>query len=195
MRFDWCTEMKRTRVLVSALALACVVVLPACGGGGGGDSNDAQTTRLNTKQGQVGGAVSGLSASSDALVITDAITGDSATVPGGATTFALPRSYDYQSSYQLSITQQPASQACVLVNGSGLVGVTSATAVTVSCTSYAAKTALKAHGDLAAFWYLGAIGGMVRDKLGYIYLSDTHNNAIRRLSPSGRVALLWVSER
>ncbi len=114
--------MKSSRaILLGSLALA----LSACGGGS--SSSDSSTSAATSYT--VGGSVSGLSGS---LQLEDN-GGESLTVSGSNFTF--PTGQSNGSAYAVTIQTQPTGQNCTVSNGSGSVGSSNVTSVSVSCTT------------------------------------------------------------
>ncbi len=104
---------------VTGLAL----LLVGCGGGGAGGDGASYT---------VGGAVTGLTGSG--LVLRNNGGGDLAVSASGVFTFATKIANG--AAYTVTVYTQPAipSQTCVVTNGSGTMGSSNVTNVTVSCT-------------------------------------------------------------
>ena len=114
--------MKSSRaLLLGSLALA----LSACGGGS--SSSDSASTSATSYT--VGGSVSGLTGS---LQLEDN-GGESITVSGS--NFAFPTGQSNGSAYAVTIQTQPTGQQCTVSNGSGSVGSSNVTNVSVSCTT------------------------------------------------------------
>jgi 6-phosphogluconolactonase (cycloisomerase 2 family) len=112
-----------TRLLALWAILGCTA-LSACGGGGGGGAPASNT---------IGGAVSGLAGSGLVLQNNG---GNNTTISGnGAFTFSVE--VPTGSAYSVTVLTQPTNptQTCVVSNGSGQSGGSSANAVTVSCTT------------------------------------------------------------
>jgi sugar lactone lactonase YvrE len=171
-------------------AVGCMLLtlMAGCGGGGGGSDDGAEPSRVTTAQSLLGGTVTGLDDSSDALVIMDEVSHTSVQVRGGASAFALPGKLDLQTAYRLRITQQPAAQYCTLANASGIVSAESERAAALQCVHYSVRTAVDHNARVAWFAMGGRIGGVARDSQGNVYLTDVQNHAIRKVSPSGRVS-------
>lgn len=112
--------MKSSRaILLGSLALA----LSACGGSSSSDSSSSASSYT------VGGSVSGLTGS---LQLEDN-GGESITVTGSNFTF--PTGQSNGSAYAVTIQTQPTGQQCTVANGSGSVGSSNVTSVSVSCTT------------------------------------------------------------
>jgi hypothetical protein len=114
--------MKSTRaILIGSLALA----LGACGGGSSSSDSSSSAATSYT----VGGSVSGLTGS---LQLEDN-GGESITVSGSNFTF--PTGQSNGSAYAVTIQTQPTGQQCAVSNGSGSVGSSNVTNVSISCTT------------------------------------------------------------
>ena len=92
-------------------------------------SNCTLTATFEPDQFTIGGTVGGLEGSGLALSLNG---GTPLSVPVSATTFAFPGTLPYGSSYDVTITAQPASQACTIAGGSGTVDA-AVTGIAVSC--------------------------------------------------------------
>ncbi len=98
----------------SACALTLLASLSACGG---------------KAQYDVAGVISGLTY--NGLELSNS--GSAITPAGGTTSFVFPGQISYGSSYDVTVTKQPAHQTCAPVNGSGTAGHTAIISVGVSC--------------------------------------------------------------
>ena len=78
----------------------------------------------------LGGSISGLN--SAGLVLGNG--SDTVSVSANATSFTLPTLVATSSSYAVQIKTQPAGEACAVSNGSGIMGSSAVTSVSVSCT-------------------------------------------------------------
>jgi uncharacterized repeat protein (TIGR03803 family) len=78
----------------------------------------------------LGGAISGLNGSG--LVLAN--DSDNFAVSAGATSFTMPATVAYTSSYALTVQTQPAGLACAVQNGSGTMPAEPVTDISVSCT-------------------------------------------------------------
>src|SRR5262245_63199068 len=91
--------------------------LASCGGGGGGSGAPATYG--------VGGSISGLTGSG----LTLASGGNAASPSAGSSSFSLSGTFVSGSKYTVTVTGQPAGQACTVANGSGTVGSANVTNV------------------------------------------------------------------
>jgi len=157
--------MNRTRfVLPLAVATLC-----SCGGSGG-DSNPPPVV---TKY-AIGGNVSGLPGGA---TLTLSNGGDSVDVAVSGS-FTFPTTVPAGTAYAASIKTQSTTATCKLENGSGTVGSAAISNIAVSC----------APVLLATLPFTPA-PQFAADYLGNVYLADTGQNAIRKLSPAGVLTL------
>jgi len=96
--------------------------LNSCGGGGGDGASPATYT--------VGGIVSGL-ASANSVVLLD--NGSDSTPVTSNTTFTFPTALWSGAKYTVTVGTQPAGQTCTVTHGSGVMGATDITNVSVAC--------------------------------------------------------------
>jgi RNase P/RNase MRP subunit p29 len=102
------------------------------GSGTMGTANDANVVVVCADRSySLGGSVSGLGSSG--LVLANG--GDTITVPASATTFTLPTTVAYGSSYAVTVHTQPAGQACAVSAGTSTMPASNVTSVAVTCTS------------------------------------------------------------
>ena len=112
----------RRQAMLAVVALAGMLALTACGGGGGGGSPAPATYT-------VGGSVSGLTGSG--LVLRNNGTDNLAISASGSFTFATALAGG--SSYSVTVYTQPSGQTCTVSNGSGTIGSSNVTNVSVTC--------------------------------------------------------------
>lgn len=128
----------------------------------------------------VGGSISGLSASG--LVLANGA--DSLSVAANAAVFTMPTGVASGASYDVTVETQPASQICTVSNGSGTVGTSDVTNVTVSCATILSYTVPGSYtwtvpdgvtsiqivatggGGGGSFGYAGGNGGVVTATIG-----------------------------
>ncbi|MQA19235.1 NHL repeat-containing protein [Rugamonas rivuli] len=152
------------------LSIAALCALGGCGGSGGDNTPPAPVV---TKY-AIGGTVTGLPAGA-ALTLTNG--GDSVDVPTSGN-FTFPTTVPAGTAYAAVIKTQSASATCKLENGSGTVGSAAVNNIAVKC----------APVLLATLPFTPA-PQFAADYQGNVYLADTGQNAIRKLSPSGVLTL------
>ncbi len=108
--------------------------LAACGGGGGGGGG---TVAPPPQSYAIGGTVSGLTASG--LVLQDN-GGDSLTVAANASSFTFATKVAGGGAYAVTVMTQPSNETCTVTGGSGTVGTSDVTSVSVACTSNTTTT-------------------------------------------------------
>ncbi|MBK9502396.1 MAG: hypothetical protein IPO06_24045 [Leptospiraceae bacterium] len=145
----------------------------------------------------IGGTISGYTGSG--LVLSDGT--ESLTVTTSATifTFSAKRAGGY--SYTVTVGTQPSTQTCTVTSGTGIVASSNVTSVSVACVSNASGVS----GTVITFAGSGSIGstdgtgisasfkypqGLGIDSSGNIYVGDTQNNKIRKITSGGVVTTL-----
>ncbi len=113
-------RISRLKILLCLFALP--PLLAACGGN---DSNSGTAAQSFT----IGGSVSGLAAAG--LVLANG--NDTASPASGSTTFSFPITVSTGGSYDVKVSVQPSGESCAVANGSGAVGSSNVTNVTVTC--------------------------------------------------------------
>lgn len=98
--------------------------------------------------------------------------------------------------YNVIVSHQPAGQTCTVSNGSGTVGAGDVTSIGVACvtsgtvTTFAGSRSGAAgqsdgQGTTASF---SSPQGIAADANGNLYVADTQNDTIRKITPSGYVS-------
>jgi serine/threonine protein kinase, bacterial len=161
------------------------------GGESGGDSASGEGGAAPAKY-TLGGTISGLG--SDGLVLANGT--DRRTLDAGATTFTLPRTVAVGSAYEVVVLTQPSDHTCSIDNGSGTMDDADVTNISISCAAehYTVSTLAGSESGLLdgsgtearfAFPY-----GVAVDGSGNVYVADTANNAVRKVSADGTVSTL-----
>lgn len=120
------------KVVVWALGSVMLFTLGACGGGGGGTADSGSTTPpAPTANHALKGSVSGLSAEG----LTLANGAETLVIASGSLSFTFAQGIAEGASYAVSVKTQPNGQVCTLSNGSGTMGSTDVTNVSVSCST------------------------------------------------------------
>jgi len=139
----------------------------------------------------IGGSISGLSGSG--LVLTNGAS--SISLSAGSTSFTFPTLIATNGSYSVTISQNPADQKCTILNNSGTVVAQSVTNIVVKCGSAYTYTVSTIAGS-GNYGFANGIGiaasfatpwGIATDAIGNLYIADTFNHQIRKITSSGVV--------
>jgi sugar lactone lactonase YvrE len=114
--------------------------------------------------------------------------------------FSFPTPMNRATSYNVTIGTQPAGQACTVTNGSGAFTAGNVFSVKVNCAAvstlagqatagYADATGAAAQFRLASLLSTDSTG-IALDSAGNVYVADTFNNMIRKVTPAGVVTTL-----
>lgn len=120
-------------------------------------------------------------------------------VPANATQFIFPEKLSEGAAYSVTIANQPwgFSTFCNLSNGAGVVNSANISNITIACRpASAVVTTLAGSGATASADGLGLAAGFNRpgaaaaDSAGNVYVADTQNYMIRKITPAGLVSTL-----
>jgi sugar lactone lactonase YvrE len=174
------------------IGLAIIFGLDACGGGGG--PSPPQYFNLG---GSVTGLASGASVSLDLSVAGQAQ--QDLPVTGGSFSFT-PLSLsgvETGAVYVVTVSSQPTGQTCSIAHASGTVSNGAGTPLLVSCANnpmlavlagdLLGEGSVDGSGTSALFYNPSAIAA---DALGNLYVADSFNNTIRRVSAAGATTTL-----
>jgi hypothetical protein len=139
----------------------------------------------------VGGSVSGLSSGQSVTLVNR---GDNPITLSTNGPFTFSAQLALGSPYFVTIRQQPKGQNCVVLSGTGTVSGT-ITNIAITCGAYSASTLSTFAGSGQAGMTNGTgraarfnnPQGIALDASGNVYISDTGNNMIRKISPLGVV--------
>ncbi|MEH3085759.1 MAG: hypothetical protein PGN26_04340 [Xylophilus ampelinus] len=138
----------------------------------------------------LGGTITGLARSGLRL----ANGGDTLDVAANASVFTMGQPVAYGANYAIAMARQPFGFSCLLGNASGTMGLASVGNVTVGCTAIAYQVTtfagrnfpapIDGQGTNAAF---SRPSGIAADGAGNLFVADTGNNGIRKITPGGAV--------
>lgn len=173
-----------------ASAALGMTLLAGCGGGSPSAPNAAPAPEGGFT---VGGSISGLT--TEGLVLSNN-GADTLAVAGSATAFTFPARQPAGASYNVGIAILPPryKQVCAVSNAAGTVANANISTVVVSCRNVSAVVTTLA-GDV---WrgYADGTGSMARfyfpqgvtvDSIGNVYVADSVNNRIRKITAAGLV--------
>lgn len=173
---------------VSTLALSLV----ACGGGGSDGAVDSGTVGAGGNGGYtISGTVTGLPAGSTLTVSNNG--SDSVTVQANGA-FSFPVKLAAGSSYAVTVNASINYLSCVVGHGTGTAN-SDVSGVAVSCLPWQVTT-LAGDGTAGYKDLPGASAefrfpeGVALDGQGNVFVSDTYNQVIRKISPAGVVSTL-----
>ena len=172
------TPVKSLAVFVMAATLS--LSLTGCGG--------SSTATAYT----IGGTVSGLDSVASVTLLNNGGDPLIVTTNGGFTfASALPNG----AAYTVTVGAQPSGETCTVTQGKGSINASNVSGVAVTCLPPTVSTlagsttpgSANGTGDAASFYYPT---GVVVDANGTLYVADTNNFEIRKISSSGVVTTL-----
>jgi sugar lactone lactonase YvrE len=173
-----------------SVAIGLSVMLATCGGGGDTPASSGTTPLAPTYS--VGGIVSGLRTGLS-VVVQDS-SGASASLSANGS-YTLLTSATGGTAYSLSVKTQPSGQVCSLSNASGSVASASIGNVALSCANALSLLA----GSISGPGHVDGTGGaagfnfpsdVATDSEGNVFVVDTANHTIRKISTAGVVSTL-----
>lgn len=146
----------------------------------------------STRYYTLGGSVTGLDSAASVTLAESA--GDSLVVTANGN-FTFAKALSNGTAYSVTVGTQPNGETCRVTNGSGTIASADVTNIAVVCapvmvstlagsTTYGSADGL---GSAASFYYPT---GVVVDSSGNLYVADTNNFEIRKISPIGMVSTL-----
>ena len=177
------------KIFSKLLIIFKIISLSACGGGG--SSVPISVTNTYT----ISGTVSGLSNGNQIVLLNSG--GNAVTVTSNAN-FSFSNPIAYNGSYSATIGTQPAGQTCTVINGTGVGVAANVSDISVICSGTNNYT-----GTVSTFAGTGAQGSadgagtsasfngpgeIAIDVNGNLYVSDSGNFQIRKLTSAGFVS-------
>ncbi len=193
--------MVKTMKLFSTLL--CVWILVACGGGGGGGHISGDVTPLYS----LGGSISGLGGGATGLTLANGT--ETLAIAANATAFTFAAKLAQSANYNITVANQPAGLTCTVTNGAAKMIGANVDAVVVTCMESSTIAegrstlalfagnmeeagSLDGSGSEAKFFYPG---GIATDGAGNVYVADTNNGTVRKITPTGVVSTLAGTAR
>jgi serine/threonine protein kinase, bacterial len=138
----------------------------------------------------IGGSITGLTESGLTL---DDNGGDTLTVNSGATTFTFSTALTSGATYDVTVATQPLGESCTPSSNTGTASA-NVTSVAISCVESGVMVSTLAGSGSAGNTNGTGTGasfdgpaGVARDSSGNLYVADSTNNEIRKITPAGVV--------
>ncbi len=174
----------RTSFARATCASALAISLAACGGGSGGsiDNGSGVTPPVPTPVPEaarytLGGTVSGMTSGATVVLANGA---EKVTLAANGA-FTFPGKLLADTAFEVRLEQASAGLACSVSNGAAKVGSSDVTAVAVRCLPVVLAGVQEPIQQVA---------GLVRDASGNIYIADSANQVIHKLTPDGGISRL-----
>lgn len=186
-------SMSRAVRLIGVAITATLLALAGCGGGGGsGGSGDSGSDSGSTAATyQVGGTISGLSASG--LVLLDN-GGDATTINANAQQFTMNTALADGAAYDVTVQTEPMGLACTVNNGAGTVGAADVTSISITCVSnFTPLYSFTGAAGAGAFPLAGLIEGSDGNLYGTTQAggNDNGDGTVFQITPEGAETTLY----
>jgi uncharacterized repeat protein (TIGR03803 family) len=177
-------------ILDRFIAFMCIATLLALAGCGGGGSSNGSSGSAGSFA--VGGTVSGLNAATVTLLNNGT---DALTVSANGT-FKFASNVASGSAYAVTVQSHTPGVACAVSNGSGTVGSSAVTGVTVSCGVGTLTTLYTFDGSGTSVDAQYSTAGLVMDSAGNFYGTsqgggDFFNGTVFKITPAGVLTRLY----